>query len=173
MHRLREGAELRRLNELLIVSILGLVVNVVGLTAFGHAHAHGHSHSHSHDHSCSHSHSEQPKHKHAHSNGCLNESHHHPQTLVPHKTAHTSHTPLPPTPISTLSTPHQPAHVHPHSHPPTPHHHHHDHSNENMQGIFLHILADAMGSVAVIVSTLLTQYTGWMGWDPVASVFVA
>jgi zinc transporter 5/7 len=42
-----------------------------------------------------------------------------------------------------------------------------------MQGIFLHVLADAMGSVAVIVSTLLTQYTGWMGWDPVASVFVA
>ena len=42
-----------------------------------------------------------------------------------------------------------------------------------MQGIFLHVLADAMGSVAVIVSTLLAQYTGWMGWDPVASVFVA
>jgi len=42
-----------------------------------------------------------------------------------------------------------------------------------MQGIFLHVLADAMGSVAVIVSTLLTQYTGWMGWDPLASVFVA
>jgi solute carrier family 30 (zinc transporter), member 5/7 len=42
-----------------------------------------------------------------------------------------------------------------------------------MQGIFLHVLADAMGSVAVIASTLLTQYTGWMGWDPVASVLVA
>lgn len=42
-----------------------------------------------------------------------------------------------------------------------------------MQGIFLHVLADAMGSVAVIASTVLTQYTGWMGWDPVASVLVA
>ena len=43
--RLWEGHEMQRLNELLIVSILGFVVNIVGLTAFGHAH-HGHGHSH-------------------------------------------------------------------------------------------------------------------------------
>src|SRR4051812_44809462 len=36
--RLWEGHELQRLNELLIVSILGFLVNIVGLTAFGHAH---------------------------------------------------------------------------------------------------------------------------------------
>jgi len=42
-----------------------------------------------------------------------------------------------------------------------------------MHGIFLHVLADTLGSLAVIVSTLLAQYTGWMGWDPVASVLVA
>lgn len=42
-----------------------------------------------------------------------------------------------------------------------------------MQGIFLHILADALGSVAVIVSTLLTKYYGWSGWDPIASCIIA
>jgi zinc transporter 5/7 len=47
--RLWEGSELHRLNELLIVSVLGFLVNIVGLTAFGHAH-HGHGHSHDHDH---------------------------------------------------------------------------------------------------------------------------
>lgn len=58
--RLWEGHELQRLNELLIVSILGFLVNIVGLTAFGHAHhGHGHSHDHGdgHDHGHGHSHS--------------------------------------------------------------------------------------------------------------------
>ncbi|KAF1919325.1 cation efflux family-domain-containing protein [Ampelomyces quisqualis] len=59
--RLWEGHELHRLNELLIVSILGFLVNIVGLTAFGHAHhGHGHSHDHGHeghDHGHGHSHS--------------------------------------------------------------------------------------------------------------------
>jgi zinc transporter 5/7 len=42
-----------------------------------------------------------------------------------------------------------------------------------MQGIFLHIMADALGSVAVIFSTLLTKYDGWSGWDPLASCGIA
>jgi zinc transporter 5/7 len=104
--RLWEGHELQRLNELLIVSILGFLVNIVGLTAFGHAH-HGHGHSHDHGH----------------------EGHDHG--------------------------------------------HGHSHDNENMHGIFLHILADALGSVAVIISTLLTKYYGWSGWDPIASCIIA
>ncbi|KAI9725419.1 MAG: putative zinc transporter msc2 [Chrysothrix sp. TS-e1954] len=49
----------------------------------------------------------------------------------------------------------------------------HSHSNENMLGIYLHILADTMGSVAVIGSTILTVYTGWSGWDPIASCVIA
>ncbi|KAF2088655.1 hypothetical protein K490DRAFT_19363, partial [Saccharata proteae CBS 121410] len=96
--RLWEGHELHRLNELLIVSVLGFLVNIVGLTAFGHAHHHGHDHGHG------------------------------------------------------------------------DHDHHH---GENMQGIFLHILADALGSVAVIISTLLTKWNGWSGWDPLASCIIA
>ena len=56
--RLMEGHELQRLDELLIVSILGFLVNIVGLTAFGHAHhGHGHDHGHEgHDHGHGHSH---------------------------------------------------------------------------------------------------------------------
>ncbi|KAM3509882.1 hypothetical protein MY10362_000325 [Beauveria mimosiformis] len=47
------------------------------------------------------------------------------------------------------------------------------HDNENMHGIYLHILADTLGSVSVIVSTVLTSFWGWSGWDPLASCFIA
>jgi hypothetical protein len=36
--------------------------------------------------------------------------------------------------------------------------HGHSHGNANMQGVFLHVLADALGSVGVITSSLLIQY---------------
>ncbi|ORZ03989.1 cation efflux family-domain-containing protein [Syncephalastrum racemosum] len=94
--------------RLLLVSFLGLVVNLVGIFAFNHGHAHGHSHG-GHDH-----------HHHGHSHG----------------------------------------------------HDHHGHS-ANMQGVFLHIMADTLGSVGVIVSTLLIQWFGWTGFDPIASLFIA
>lgn len=42
-----------------------------------------------------------------------------------------------------------------------------------MQGIYLHIMADALGSVAVVISTLLVQWTGWSGFDPLASCIIA
>ena len=42
-----------------------------------------------------------------------------------------------------------------------------------MEGIFLHVLADALGSVAVVISTILVHFTGWAGWDPVASCIIA
>lgn len=32
---------------------------------------------------------------------------------------------------------------------------------------------DTLGSVGVIVSTLLIQYYGWTGFDPIASLFIA
>lgn len=49
----------------------------------------------------------------------------------------------------------------------------HHHSNENMYGIYLHILADTMGSVAVVISTFLIQWFGWPGFDPLASCLIA
>lgn len=89
-------------HRLLLVSFVGLIVNLVGIFAFNHGHAHGHSHG-GHDH---------------------------------------------------------------HGHD------HHGHS-ANMQGVFLHIMADTLGSAGVIVSTLLIKWFGWTGFDPIASLFIA
>ncbi|KAF3209742.1 putative zinc transporter msc2 [Orbilia oligospora] len=62
---------------------------------------------------------------------------------------------------------------HGHAHHGHSHGHSHDHHNENLQGIFLHILADALGSLSVTVSTLLVKYTGYTFFDPIASVLIA
>lgn len=42
-----------------------------------------------------------------------------------------------------------------------------------MHGIFLHVLADTLGSVAVVISTLLIHFYGWAGFDPLASFLIA
>ncbi|KAI5278764.1 putative zinc transporter msc2 [Ascosphaera acerosa] len=42
-----------------------------------------------------------------------------------------------------------------------------------MHGIFLHILADTLGSVAVVISTILVHYYKWSGFDPIASCMIA
>ncbi|KAG2173845.1 hypothetical protein INT43_005265 [Umbelopsis isabellina] len=116
-------------HRLLLVSFVGLLVNLVGIFAFNHGHAHGghdhgHGHSHGHDH---HGHSHGHDHGHGHSHG----------------------------------------HDHGHGH------------NANMEagcygvGVFLHILADTLGSVGVIISTILIQWFGWTGFDPIASIFIA
>lgn len=130
--RIYEGRETKRLGELFIVSTLGLIVNLVGMAAFGHHH-HGHDHGHSHGHShggCS-AHGDSHDHGHSHS--------------------------------------------HSHGHDEKKHGHGHDHShdNENMHGIYLHVLADTLGSAAVIVSTILTHFWKWSGWDPLASFLIA
>ncbi|KAJ2080304.1 putative zinc transporter msc2 [Coemansia sp. RSA 988] len=40
-------------------------------------------------------------------------------------------------------------------------------------GVFLHVMADTLGSVGVIISTLLIQKFGWTGFDPLASIAIA
>jgi len=42
-----------------------------------------------------------------------------------------------------------------------------------MRGVFLHVMADTLGSVGVIISTLLIHFYGWTGFDPIASLFIA
>ncbi|KAH8735682.1 cation efflux family-domain-containing protein [Ilyonectria robusta] len=125
--RLWEGKETKRLGELFVVSTLGLVVNMVGMMAFGHHHHGGHDHDHGHSHSHDHSHD----HSHGHSHDLSSPP---PQGGCGHS---------------------------------------HGHDNENMHGIYLHILADTLGSVSVIVSTVLTHFWGWAGWDPLASCLIA
>ncbi|MBO0952240.1 cation diffusion facilitator family transporter [Fibrella forsythiae] len=43
----------------------------------------------------------------------------------------------------------------------------------NMKGAYLHLLADALVSVAVVVSGLLIGYTGWFWLDPAMGIVVA
>lgn len=158
VERIVEGRETKRLAELFIVSSLGLAVNLVGMAAFGH-----HHHGHGHDHGCgghSHGHAEPDSHSHSHQH---TESHSHSHTHSEksnhshdHGHEHGSHK-------------HTESHGHEHHH----HHHSHSHDNENMMGIYLHVLADTLGSAAVIVSTAMTHFITWSGWDPVASFLIA
>ncbi|KAL3421112.1 cation efflux protein zinc transporter [Phlyctema vagabunda] len=141
--RLAEGRETKRLTELFVVSSLGLLVNLVGMACFGHHH-HGHDHGHDHGHSHGHSHDEKPAHSHDHDHDNCDHDHGHATPLL---------------------TDAKPAHNHSS--------HSHSHDNENMRGIFLHVLADTMGSAAVIVSTILIHFVGWSGWDPLASCVIA
>ncbi|XP_065336872.1 proton-coupled zinc antiporter SLC30A5-like [Cloeon dipterum] len=59
-----------------------------------------------------------------------------------------------------------------HGHSHGGHHHGHSH-NSNMEGVFLHVLADTMGSVGVIVSSLLIEHFGWYIADPICSILIA
>jgi zinc transporter 5/7 len=130
--RLINPVSLQKTNELIIVSILGLLVNLVGIFAFNHGHDHSHGHSHGHSHQHSHQHSQ-------------DHSHH---TSSADANGHCSYDlPLSSQESSTM--------------------------NDNMKGIFLHILADTLGSVGVVASTLLTKVFGWDGFDPIASIIIA
>lgn len=61
------------------------------------------------------------------------------------------------------------------------HHHHHDnakgghhhHDNENLYGVFLHILADTLGSVGVIFSSVLVKYYEMYIADPICSFIIS
>ncbi|KAB5576378.1 cation efflux family-domain-containing protein [Coniochaeta sp. 2T2.1] len=126
VERILEGRETKRLAELFVVSTMGLLVNLVGMAAFGHHH-HGHDHGHSHG-----------GHSHGHSHEGHDHDHDHHHAEEKKKDAHS-----------------------------------HGHDNENMHGIYLHVLADTLGSAAVIVSTVLTHLYPWSGWDPLASFLIA
>ncbi|CAF1119640.1 unnamed protein product [Rotaria sp. Silwood1] len=134
-------------NRLLFVSVAGFAVNMIGIFSFSHAHAHAHGGG-----SCSMS---QPapikeQHNHGHSHDGHDHSHSHGSS----------------------------GHDHGHSHASTEKSSHHGHShaltdNANMRGVFLHVLADTLGSVGVIISSLLIQYFGWNISDPICSLFIS
>lgn len=45
----------------------------------------------------------------------------------------------------------------------------------NMRGVFLHVLADALGSIIVIISALIVHYTDWsynVYVDPILSIIM-
>ncbi|GAA5837225.1 hypothetical protein JCM5353_005999 [Sporobolomyces roseus] len=182
--------------QLLTVSAVGLAVNLVGMVATGHGH-HGHSHgggggghSHGHSHAPVRSNSTpfltNEKEEEKSHNGHSHNGHSHTPASSPSKPVHSHSSPAP-------------AHSHSsHDHSHSSHdngHAHGSHSNEtacihdedededdhvapsggshNMKGVFLHVLADTLGSVGVIISTLLINRYGWTGFDPLASIFIA
>lgn len=46
------------------------------------------------------------------------------------------------------------------------------HENLNVRGAFIHVMADALGSVGAIVAGLVIVFTGWSKADPLASAFI-
>ena len=46
------------------------------------------------------------------------------------------------------------------------------HAN-NMHGVFLHILADTLGSVGVVVSSYLIKHYGWRLADPICAIIIS
>ena len=140
-------------DKLLLVSTLGLCVNLVGVFAFhdlhdhaydeaGHSHSHGGSHSHSHGDSHSHSHgNKQP------SSGVTEIVENGQSNHENHNHSHASK--------SESSTKKKKSHSADH--------------DSNMYGVYLHVIADALGSVSVIISSLLIQYFNWKIADPICS----
>lgn len=150
--RLYNPVELQGKTELMVVSVMGLVVNLVGIFAFGHGNGHGHGHTHGHSHGHSHvSHESHESHENHHHNG-------HSHSHSSHNSSHSSHS-------SQTSQTSQPSH--------TQKDNESKEMSDNMRGIFLHILADTLGSVGVVVSTALTTIFSWNGFDPIASIVIA
>uniref|UniRef100_A0A8C6Z4X7 Zinc transporter n=1 Tax=Nothoprocta perdicaria TaxID=30464 RepID=A0A8C6Z4X7_NOTPE len=127
--------------RLLPVSILGFVVNLIGIFVFQHG-GHGHSHGSGHEHS------------HSLFNGGLGHGH-----------SHGGH-----------GHSHNHKHGHGHTHD---HGHGHSHSQDychgkyHVSGVFLHIVADTLGSIGVIISAILMQNYGLMIADPICSMLIA
>ncbi|KAG8854799.1 putative zinc transporter msc2 [Tulasnella sp. 330] len=160
----------------------------------------GHGHSHADEAAHSHSHSQpsqpQPSHSHAHTPAPRQDVHSHSH---PHSHSHSNLPPLQPLHASRSHSHSHEVDLHPSPLTPNPKHKyeydshshttnaepsatsmkeggggHHDHGHShNMRGVFLHVMADTLGSVGVIISTLLIEYYGWTGFDPIASLFIA
>ena len=151
--------------SLVIVSALGLCVNLVGLFFFhdfshsGHGHSHGggggHGHSHGgaaaeneHDmeqdgHGHEHGHSEHGgEDDHGHSHGD-HHGHEHAAVAVSSSSSSSSSSPAP------------------------------RHVNHNILAIYLHILADTLGSVGVIISSLLIQFYNITSADAICSIAIS
>ncbi|CAH1796787.1 unnamed protein product [Owenia fusiformis] len=124
--------------RLLAVSVAGLIVNLVGITAFRHAHSHGGGGGHGHSHGGGHGH--------AHGG----QGHGHSNSNHSHSNGNHGHSHAASEPCASSST----------------------HHNTNMEGVFLHVLADTLGSVGVIISSILIENFGWNIADPICSIFI-
>ncbi|XP_062308664.1 zinc transporter 7 isoform X1 [Osmerus eperlanus] len=132
--------------RLLPVSVAGLLVNLVGIFVFQHG---GHGHSHGGDGGHGHSH-----------NGSMSHGHSHRGLAHEHEHGH-SHG----------------GHGHFHNEPHCQDDHLHTpgkgSSKQILEGVFLHIVADTLGSIGVIISAILMQKYDLMIADPVCSMLIS
>ncbi|XP_060890730.1 zinc transporter 7 isoform X1 [Labrus mixtus] len=156
-------------DRLLPVSVAGLLVNLVGIFVFQHG-GHGHSHGeggHGHSHSLfngsvnhGHSHGGHDHHKHAdkHEHGGHGHGHdgHGGHGHDGHGHGGHGH-----------------SHEEPHCHDDLLHTPGKGASKQILQGVLLHIIADTLGSVGVIISALLMQKYDLMIADPICSMLIA
>lgn len=165
--------------RLFVISVLGFFVNLVGIFVFQHGGQCSHNHGSSH--SCSQSH----KHDHHHDH-----SHHYEHTHISSQHDHL-HTGV--VALDMNGYVKQPADIHrSHSHAhedgdeyPSDDVHLLDHSHgrrekpsksgrgQIMQSVLLHIIADTLGSVGVMISAVLMNQFGWLIADPICSLFIA
>lgn len=123
---------------IVIVGALGLLVNVIGLFLF---HSHGISHGHSHGGITKNTHNRLTQMVSVGASATATDDNENDERFVP------------PPPVEKSGG----GHGHSHSHGGT--------SQMNMRGVFLHVLADALGSVIVIVSALIVWLTKWQYCD--------
>lgn len=64
-------------------------------------------------------------------------------------------------------------HSHPHDHHHHGHSHSHSHSDRNLNSALMHVISDAVGSVAVIVGAIFIYFLGWNWVDPVLGLILA
>jgi len=118
-----------------------------------------HNH-HNHNHQNEHAHSDcqsvcDSHHHHSHSQEKNHHSHEHNynnRNSLPHELDHSHHG----------------HHNHSHTHEQT-----HHSSNENLYGVYLHILADLLGSIGVIASSILILMFGWHITDAICSAITS
>jgi cation diffusion facilitator family transporter len=174
-------------DNLILVSVLGFIVNIIGLCFFHdhHGHSHGGGHGHSHG-----------GHGHSHGGGGAHDDEHDDDDECDHSAGHEGHGH---SHGSDEKHAHAHAHAHSHSHGASPVNHGHSHGSDtvsaevyshasfaavesdddmdhrdlNTEGIFLHILADTLGSVGVIVSSLLIHYFQWYVADAICSIAIS
>jgi len=138
LKRFYESETIHNPEMILWVGTMGLIVNLIGLCLF-HQHGSGHGHSH----------------------GLSRSTHSHLTDLADKEEKDEI-----PEIVYSEDKPKSNGHGHSHgghghSHLGHGHSHGGDASNMNMRGVFLHVMADALGSVIVIISALIMWQTDW------------
>ncbi|CAE6482074.1 unnamed protein product [Rhizoctonia solani] len=152
-----------------------------------HSHDGEHGHSHSGDSHANHGHSHNNDHGHSHNgagdHGHSHDGHGHAHGLAPLHVPPRNSTSSP-GPLLSSTLPFMPANMRSPSPPPiAPSYSHYSnahgdsgggtHNHEHEHGQSHNMRGDTLGSVGVIISTLLIQWYGWTGFDPIASLFIA